>query len=446
MSVDGEEVRREVVDSNGGACRDVEPGNDDPYEFAAPQPCPVSASGSFGFDTRGLRDGEHRLKVEVEDVAGNVALLHEGPFTSHNGPIATAVPQVGGEARVGRMLTATTGAWDGAPTAVSVRWLRCDAGGEACAAIAGAGGTVYTLTSADVGHRVVAEAVAENPNGSGSGRSTPTAVVVAEEEPPGPKPGDGRQGGDPTPTPPAGGPSAGGPSPGGVDGLRNPIAEQGGHAPNGDGASAQARVTLRVRLAGGGTATRARGRHARRWTITGRVTDAAGRGIADARLNLVARILNRRWKASGLVRTGDDGRFSHTLKAGPSRQVRVTYYPFADSRAFRASNVVLIESLAPLTVRVNRTRVAGGGTVSIAGRVAGAPIPRGGLLVTLQGHQKGWGWRTFRTVRTTRSGRWKTRYSFRSRSGRFAFRAIVPRQAGYPFASTTSTAVTVRVG
>jgi hypothetical protein len=449
VSVDGAEVAREVLDGNGGRCGDVEPGNGDAYEFATPQPCALSAAGEVALDTSGLLDGQHQLRVEVEDAAGNVTLLHEGAFTSRNGPTATVAPRISGGdgTRVGDVLIALEGSWDGDPDRVTLQWLRCDAAGAGCRAVSGAIGGIYAVTPVDAGGRVVLEEIAENANGEGSVRSEPTTIVAPKDDERDPTPDPpvdgGRRDGDPAPggdAPPVT------PAAGGVDGLRNPVAGQGGNAPNGDGASAQARLTLRVRLAGGGTATRARGRHARRWTVTGRLLAPDGSAISDARVNLVTRVGAGRWKAGAVVRTGTDGRFARTLAAGPSRQVRATYFPFADSRSFRSSNLVGIESLAPLTIRADRGRVAGGGTVRLAGRAGGARIPRGGLLVALQGHQTGWGWRTFRTVRTNAAGTWKSSYRFRSRAGRFAFRAVVPRQAGYPFAASTSTAVSVRVG
>jgi hypothetical protein len=232
---------------------------------------------------------------------------------------------------------------------------------------------------------------------------------------------------------------------GGIPNLQNPLADQTGRAPNGSGASAQARVSISLRLAGGGSARKVRSRRDRRWTVVGRVTDAQGKGIAGARLNLLRRVAGRRWAASGLVHAGAGGRFTVTLPAGPSRTVRLTYFPFGDSNAFRISNTLTIDVLAPLTIRADRHVLTGKRIVTLSGRAGGGSIPSGGLLVTLQGYQRGYGWRTFRTLRTTRSGSWRTRYRFRATSGRFAFRAVVPRQGAYPFASTTSKSVAVTV-
>jgi hypothetical protein len=67
------------------------------------------------------------------------------------------------------------------------------------------------------------------------------------------------------------------------------------------------------------------------------------------------------------------------------------------------------------------------------------------LLVTLEGYQRGWGWRTFRTVRTDRKGNWSTQYSFRLNEGRFGFRALVPHQGRFPFVTSRSSGVFVVV-
>ncbi|MGB2711843.1 MAG: hypothetical protein WBC33_10035, partial [Conexibacter sp.] len=160
---------------------------------------------------------------------------------------------------------------------------------------------------------------------------------------------------------------------------------------------------------------------------------------------LAWRVLGRRWSAHGEVRTDASGHFAVRLPAGPSRLVRVTYFPFSDSRTFVASNVVREDVRARLTIRADRHRLVGTRAVRLSGRVAGEPMPHGGVLVTLQGYQAGWGWRTFRTVRTTANGSWSTRYRFRLAHGRFGFRAIVPRQGAFPFASARSAAVFVTV-
>lgn len=433
LAIDGEEVRREVVDADGGSCGDVEAGNGDAYEFAAPRPCPLSASGSLSFDTRRLTDGQHQARLEIEDAAGNAVVAHDGSFTSSNAPLSTAAPQLGGEARVGRLLTATTGEWAGEPTAVERQWLSCDGSGGGCVALPGENGASYAPDAAVVGRRMVVEVAAENGSGTGTARSAPSSVVADAEVTPEPERPQPRRSTEAPPVLP------------GPGGIQNPVAGDGGHAPNGDGASARPRLTLGVRVSGGRTVRTARAAASRRWTLTGVLTDGGGRGIAGAQLNVLVRVAGGGWRARGLVRTGAGGRFSYALAAGPTRQVRVAYYPFADSRDHHASSAVTVEALAPLTIRSDRALVTGRRVVTLSGRAGGSGIPAGGLLVTLQGYQRGYGWRTFRTIRTSRSGAWRAQYRFRSTTGRFAFRIVVPRQGRYPYVSTTSASIAVRV-
>jgi hypothetical protein len=435
LAVDGVEVAREVVDDDGGSCADVEPANADAYEFGAPQPCPLAVDGSIKLDTATLADGSHAVEVTVEDAAGNAHVVFDGSVQTHNAPISTGLPTLSGQTSVGAQLTAAPGQWDGAPTGYDHRWLRCGADGAGCTPIAGASGPVYVLTEADAYHRMRVELTAENGSGSTVARSGPSALVAD---------GSGR-------TAPPSGAGAGGsastspPSSGGIDGLANPLAQVPGHVGNGAGASARARIAVAFQRPDGGTARRVRSRHGRRWTIAGRLTDASGAGIAGAQVGAAWKVDGRGWVARPGVRTRADGRFVYLLPPGPSRAVRFTYFAFSDSRAVELSNVVRVDVLAPLEIRADRRRVTGSRVVRLSGRVGGGPIPRGGVLVTLQGFQAGWGWRTFRTVRTDRRGRWSTQYRFRLSSGRFGFRAVVPRQGSFPYATTRSKGVFVVV-
>ncbi len=71
IKVDGKVVKADVVDSNGGACRDLVAGGD-PYDgFARAVPCELTASVSAVLDTAVVPNGSHQLSIEVEDAAGN---------------------------------------------------------------------------------------------------------------------------------------------------------------------------------------------------------------------------------------------------------------------------------------------------------------------------------------------------------------------------------------
>jgi len=438
LAVDGVEVARHVVDDGGGTCADVEPANAEPYEFGVPQPCPLAVDGAVQFDSATLADGRHAVAVTVEDAAGNTDVVFDGTVQTHNAPIVTAAPAVDGQASVGAQLAAAPGQWDGAPTDFDYRWLRCDAQGGACDPVAGASGPTYELTAADAYHRMRVEVTAANASGSADAQSAASPVVT-----------DATGGTTPTPGDPGGGGGGGGagspPAPAGIQGLVNPLAQQPGRVPNGSSASPHARIAVAIQRADGSTARRVRARHGRRLAIVGRLTDPSGAGIGEARVGAAWKVDGRGWVARPGVRTGLDGRFVYLLPSGPSRAVRFTYFAFSDSRAVELSNVVHVDVRAPLTISASARRVTGARVVRLSGRVGGGALPRGGALLTLQGYQRGWGWRTFRSVRTDRRGRWSTSYRFRLSSGRFGFRAVAPQQSGLPFATARSAAVFVVV-
>ncbi|HEX8066223.1 MAG TPA: hypothetical protein VF520_06835 [Thermoleophilaceae bacterium] len=95
-------------------------------------------------------------------------------------PVNTALPTIGGTATDGQTLTSTTGTWTGTPTISYARqWRRCDAAGASCSNIAGATGTTYTATSADVGSTLRVVVTATNSAGSASATSAQTGTVAA---------------------------------------------------------------------------------------------------------------------------------------------------------------------------------------------------------------------------------------------------------------------------
>lgn len=102
-----------------------------------------------------------------------------GAFASAGSPVSTAAPAIVGLAETGQTLTETPGSWTNSPTTTSTQWQRCNASGTGCAAIAGANGQKYTLTTSDVGSTVRVRETAQNADGAGSEESAPTAVVTA---------------------------------------------------------------------------------------------------------------------------------------------------------------------------------------------------------------------------------------------------------------------------
>jgi hypothetical protein len=99
------------------------------------------------------------LTVRATDSTGTtpayaaVSGLVAGPTSTL---VATAQTGLAGNAAVGTALTAQAPTWATAPTASTYAWLRCNANGRACTAIAGQTGGSYTLTADDVGHTIIA--------------------------------------------------------------------------------------------------------------------------------------------------------------------------------------------------------------------------------------------------------------------------------------------------
>jgi len=80
VELDGVEAVRQVIDSNAGQCADAWSGGSE-YDFTSPVPCKLEVDGGETLDTRLLPDGEHRLRLLVEDAAGNRRVA-AGPIES----------------------------------------------------------------------------------------------------------------------------------------------------------------------------------------------------------------------------------------------------------------------------------------------------------------------------------------------------------------------------
>jgi hypothetical protein len=101
---------------------------------------------------------------------------------------------------------------------------------------------------------------------------------------------------------------------------------------------------------------------------------------------------------------------------------------------------------ASVNLRPSRRGLGNGERVVLSGRVRSAPIPRSGVFVALQARRAG-RWQTFATARSRRSGAFRSSYTFRRtfQPTTYRLRALVPRQAAYPFAAGASRSVAIRV-
>ncbi|HVV90062.1 MAG TPA: hypothetical protein VHB53_06170 [Solirubrobacterales bacterium] len=239
----------------------------------------------------------------------------------------------------------------------------------------------------------------------------------------------------------------------GAGGRGGKDGKDGGRAGPGVGpAGRRVRTRLFVRLRGGhgrgGVLTVPFGARA---LLSGRLTSAAGAGLAGRRIKVVARPSRGALvpRTVDRVTTGKRGGFVLPLAAGTSRRISVSFagndrltparHRSLDLRV--RSGVTL--AAAPATLRTGRS-------VHLSGRVRSrsAPIPRRGKLVAIQYLEADTGrWRPVLVARTDHGGRFHARYRFRYIDGtaRIRLRATALAEERWPYAPGSSPPVTVEV-
>ena len=127
----------------------------------------------------------HRSRWALLLVACAVAALLTAAAAARTAavPHNTAAPTITGTARQGQTVTASNGSWDNSPTSFSYQWQRCNANGSGCGSITDATKQSYTLTSADVDHRVRVVVTATNADGQASAASRTSAIVSSSAAP-----------------------------------------------------------------------------------------------------------------------------------------------------------------------------------------------------------------------------------------------------------------------
>jgi hypothetical protein len=97
------------------------------------------------------------------------------------------------------------------------------------------------------------------------------------------------------------------------------------------------------------------------------------------------------------------------------------------------------------TIHLDRDQYRNGETVRFAGRITTVPLIRRKavyLQVVVRGR-----WRTFDTARADARGRWKLHYRFTAtrRPTVYRFRAVIPTEESFPWATGRSASVSVLV-
>jgi hypothetical protein len=181
-------------------------------------------------------------------------------------------------------------------------------------------------------------------------------------------------------------------------------------------------ATLSARL-------RRRGRGA---TVRGRLRGRYGRGVSGARVCVAARTAlpgaPERIVATPL--TGERGGFTASIPSGPNRQIRVAHWPGA-SRVVERHLDLEVPARPSLRLRP-RDPIPNGHRVRFRVRLPG---PRsGGRRVRIQA-RAGHRWIDVESGLTGARGTFRARYRFHATTGRrtYRFRAVVPKQRGYPY-------------
>ncbi len=162
-------------DTGGNACASIAGATASSYQLA---------SGDSGSTIR--------VNVSATNAAGSgsassnataVVVTPAPPVQPISAPANTSLPTISGGTQVGQSVSAGVGSWSGSPTGYAYQWRRCDTGGNACASIAGATASSYSLASGDSGSTIRVNVSATNAAGSGSASSNATAVVVTPAPP-----------------------------------------------------------------------------------------------------------------------------------------------------------------------------------------------------------------------------------------------------------------------
>ena len=253
------------------------------------------------------------------------------------------------------------------------------------------------------------------------------------------------QGGDVTPTPTPVTPTTGG----------SPVT--GGNTASG-GTTTATPATATVNGAGGGPGARVsvvilrssqrsvRLSYGRSVTLSGRVTTPSGEPVAGATVDVLSQTRLRGAKLGRIatVRTDRAGAFRYTVPPGPSRLIRFGYRARLGDAAYAHTTDIDVRVAGKVTLRLNRTTLRNGQTLTYKGTVAGVGARR--PLVQIQVRSQG-RWVNVCVVRTRGKGSYSCRYHFRRtfRPTTYTFRALVRKQEGLPYETDTSPRQSVRV-
>jgi hypothetical protein len=178
--------------------------------------------------------------------------------------------------------------------------------------------------------------------------------------------------------------------------------------------------------------------------VTGELTSNAGDPISGATICVQAQVQESAAEPQTVATATTDanGNFNYAVPPGPNRRLLVGYR----HDAFQVAKTLTFNSHAKPTIELSRGRISHGGRIKITGSLPG-PGAAGRVVVLQAASLHGSRWLTFRRATTGPQGGFRSGYRFGSTSSTttYRIRAVVPRQAGYPYEPGHSTPKRIKV-
>lgn len=188
-------------------------------------------------------------------------------------------------------------------------------------------------------------------------------------------------------------------------------------------------------------------RYGQRASFRGRVTTPTGQPIVGARVWRAVASKGGEWRLSGRpLITSRTGRVTgRTPVRGGSRRMQLVYFPYTHVNGHGTTPPRLLSVRATTTIGLDQAGYRNGDTARFSGRILSRPVVAQ-KSVHLQALVRGT-WRTFDTTRANSKGRWALRYRFSAtrRLTMYRFRAVIPAETQYPWATGHSRILRVLV-
>jgi hypothetical protein len=178
--------------------------------------------------------------------------------------------------------------------------------------------------------------------------------------------------------------------------------------------------------------------------VTGDLTSNAGEPISGATICVQSQVQESGTEPATVATATTDanGNFSYEVPAGPNRRLLLGYR----HDAFQVGKTLEVNSHAKPTIELGRGRIRRGGKIRITGSLPGVD-PAGRVVVLQASSLHGNRWLTFRRATTGPKGGFRSAYRFGATPSTttYRMRAVVPRQAGYPYEPGHSTPARIKV-